>query len=148
MFPGRIYDTPSQSNPLLAGGMNWNGLEYVDFLRALYTASILNADLIAAAHSDQIAGQDVVNSPALDGFNEDWHYGFGVWFECHSNTFDCSARTRMSSTGRYGAYPFIDYEHQYFGIVSREGENGSFTEGYKMFVSVEPLIHAWLESVK
>ena len=85
-------------------------------------------------------------SPVIKYINEDWGYGFGNWFECHAPSFNCTTRTRVSSPGAYGAYPFIDYQHKYFGILARQGELNTFPEGYSIFKEVEAQIIAWSEA--
>lgn len=142
LFANAQYDLPSLKNPRLAGGMHWMGVEYVEFLRALYEQTILTPTLINTMSSDQLQGATIVYTPTA-AINEDWHYGFGNWIECHANVFNCMASTKVSSPGAYGAYPFIDYEYHYYGMLAREGNLGTYVEGYTTFVSVEPLIREW-----
>ena len=143
LFATADYDLPSSTNPRLAGGMHWNAAEYVEFLEALRKHEILNADLINQMASDQISAATIGYSPAIDGLGEDWHYGFGNWIECHANPNNCTETTRISSPGAYGAYPFIDYAHGYYGIIAREGSLGSFPDGYALFESISPKLELW-----
>ena len=143
LFPSGAYDLPSQNNPRLAGGMHWNALEYTNFLQALYHKTILTPALIDAMSSDQIAAATIVKTPAGEDRGLDWHYGFGNWIECDAVPFDCGAPTKFSSPGAYGAYPFIDREHGYFGILARQGILGSQAEGYRIFTEVEDLLEQW-----
>ncbi len=143
LFSSAEYDLPSLTNPRLAGGMHWNAAEYTAFLEALYKHEILNADLINQMTSDQIGSAAIEYSPAIEGLGEDWHYGFGNWIECHANPNNCTETTRVSSPSAYGAYPFIDYEYSYYGIVAREGSLGSFTDGYAIFESGSPKLELW-----
>jgi hypothetical protein len=136
LFSHGVFDLPSIKNPRIAGGMHWQGDEYFAFLKALYHRNILNDNLITQMFSDQISSAKIDNSPALDSINEDWHYGFGNWIECHQNPYSCSEVKMISSPGAYGAYPFISYEKSYFGILAREGALGTFTKGYTTFQSV------------
>lgn len=142
LFLNASYDLPSDGNPRLAGGMHWMAVEYLDYLEALFREAILTPALIDTMTSDQIAGATIVSSPS-DGAGYDWHYGLGNWIECESVTFDCVNVTRVSSPGAYGAYPFIDYEHGYFGIVARQGSLGTFVMGYAVYLSVELLLEEW-----
>ena len=87
-------------------------------------------------------------SPLLDRLQEDWAYGFGNWLECPTattaNTFDCGAGHRNSSPGAYGAYPFIDFDHGYVGIVARQSENvGTFPEGVNIFRQIQDDAETW-----
>ncbi|VAW96261.1 hypothetical protein MNBD_GAMMA19-245, partial [hydrothermal vent metagenome] len=45
--------------------------------------------------------------------------------------------------GAYGAYPFIDFENGYYGILARQGELGTFQEGIKLFESVSQKLKNW-----
>jgi len=143
LFGTSAYDLPSLTNPRLAGGMHWSADEYLIFLRSIYKKTILTPALITQMTSDQISGSTISNSPAFTGTAEDWHYGFGNWIECHSPTFNCTQVTRISSPGAFGAYPFIDYVNNYFGIVAREGALGTFTNGYDVFLSVSGQLEQW-----
>jgi hypothetical protein len=80
----------------------------------------------------------------LENIGEDWHYSFGFWLECQSSTFDCDGVGRISSPGAYGAYPFIDYELGYVGILAREGALGSYPEGKRVLDSVETELRDWV----
>jgi CubicO group peptidase (beta-lactamase class C family) len=137
LFPSAAFDLPSASNPRLAGGMHWTGEEYLGFLRALYRGELLEPATREAMLNSQRGEAKVSGSPILDGLGQDWAYGFGNWIECPTalgpDTFDCASGGRNSSPGAYGAYPFIDFEQRYFGILARQGELGSFRDGNALF---------------
>ena len=137
LFPSGAFDLPSRDNPRLAGGMHWTGEEYLAFLRALYHEELLQPATRRAMLEPQRGGAKVVGSPTLDALGQDWAYGFGNWLECPTavgaDTFDCGSGHRNSSPGAYGAYPFIDFEHRYFGILARQGTLGTFREGDALF---------------
>jgi len=144
LFTHSTYDLPSASNPRLAGGMHWNAEEYLAFLEKLYKTEILTPQLITLMTTDQRAAALSTNSPAIDGMGEDWHYGFGVWIESESNPYDPAKLTgRVSSPGLFGAYPFIDFTHKYYGILARQGSLTSFTKGYELFSLVAPKLETW-----
>ncbi len=144
LFTNASYDLPSVSNPRLAGGMHWQATEYLAFLSALYHQQILTPTLIESMTSDQSGNANITYSPINEGpLALDWHYGFGQWIECLSVPFDCSTVTRVSSAGTYGAYPFIDFEQQYFGIIAREGPLSTGHEGYLLWSSVESELAEW-----
>jgi hypothetical protein len=147
LFAHAVYDLPSTSNPRLAGGMHWQATEYLAFLSALYHHKILSPVLIDAMSSDQSNHANITYSPVKKGpLALDWHYGFGQWIECPSVPFDCSAITRVSSAGAYGAYPFIDFEQKYFGIIAREGALGTGHEGYQVWAEVESELTKWAKN--
>lgn len=144
LFPTATYDLPSATNPRLAGGMHWTGEEYMAFLKALKNGSLLNSTSMGQLLADHTASVVMTYSPALVGAGEDWHYGLGLWHECQSATFNCTAGTRVSSPGAYGAYPFWDRSKNYFGIVARQGALGTFPEGIAIERSVRPDVEQWL----
>ncbi len=143
LFPNSAYDLPSASNPRLAGGMHWIALDYMDFLQAIADESLLSSELLDLMLGDRIVDAPIAYSPAWEGIGEDWHYGYGCWIECHSAQFDCTVPTRISSPGAYGAYPFIDLEHGYFGILAREGALDSYALGYQLFTTVSEDLEEW-----
>lgn len=147
LFPSGAFDLPSLTNPRLAGGMHWTAREYMLFLRAIQDGTVLESATRAAMLDNQRGSATVVDSPALDAIDQDWAYGFGNWLECPTaqgpNTFDCGAGHRNSSPGAYGAYPFIDFEHRYFGILARQGSLGTFREGDALFNVVADTAARW-----
>lgn len=145
LFPSAAYDLPSAQNPRLAGGMHWTAAEYLGFLEAIFTQSILSPALLGAMTTDQLGDAVIVYSPAEDGAGVDWHYGFGSWIECDGIPFDCAETEKVSSPGAYGAYPFMDFQRGYYGILAREGALGSFVEGYTIFADVEDMLRQWAE---
>jgi len=147
LFPSAAFDLPSRSNPRLAGGMHWTGGEYLEFLRALYQGKLLKGLTRAAMLESQRGEAKVVGSPTLDALGQDWAYGFGNWLECPTalgpDSFDCGSGHRNSSPGAYGAYPFIDFEHRYFGILARQGKLGTFREGDALFGAIAADAARW-----
>jgi len=144
LFANAAFDLPSTSNPRLAGGMRWQAVEYVAFLSAIYHQRLLSPVLVEAMISDQIENARIGYSPVSGGdFSVDWHYGFGLWIECTAIAFNCSETTRVSSLGAYGAYPFIDFEQQHFGIVAREGDLGTGYEGYQLWTRIKNELAEW-----
>jgi len=98
LFPNGAYNLPSIDNPRLAGGMHWQGREYADFIRAFFKGELLTEHTRALMLTDQIALVEIINSPADDlDEAEVWHYGFGIWRECHNTTFDCEVISYYST---------------------------------------------------
>jgi len=143
LFPTATYDLPSATNPRLAGGMHWRGEEYMAFLKALRDGALLNAASMSDLLADHTASATIVYSPTVTGLGEDWHYGFGLWHECQSATYNCTAGSRVSSPGAYGAYPFWDRSKGYFGIVARQGALGTYTNGVAIERAVRTTAEAW-----
>ncbi len=154
LFPTSSFNLPALDKPRLAGGMTWTGAEYLGFLRALYFGQVLIPASRTALLGNQRGAATVGFSPTLGGgptntvgIGEDWAYGFGNWLECPSakqpGSFNCGAGHRNSSPGAYGAYPFIDFDNRYFGILARQGKLGTYPEGIRLFRSVESLAARW-----
>jgi len=143
LFATSTFDLPSSNNPRLAGGMHWSANEYMAFLLALKNGEILNADSMALLLTDYTADVNITYSPALDSLMEDWHYGFGLWHECESSTFNCTAGERISSPGAYGSYPFWDRRLGYVGLVARQGSLGTFTHGVAIERDVREHVERW-----
>ncbi|WP_221628014.1 serine hydrolase domain-containing protein [Teredinibacter franksiae] len=148
LFPSSHYSLPSQNNPRLAGGMTWTATDYIDFIRAFRDADFYSSTApVEQATSDQIVGAVISNSPAMSGISEDWHYGFGLWIECHESSFNstCAETPTVSSPGAYGAYPFLNTSNGAFGLIARQGQLGSFREGYALLDGVRDLVDNWAE---
>lgn len=143
LFPTASYDLPSFTNPRLAGGMHWTGGEYMEFLKALREGRLLNSSSTDQLLADHTASLTIAYSPTIAGLGEDWHYGFGLWHECESTTFNCVAGTRVSSPGAYGAYPFWDRNKGYIGIVARQGALGTFPNGIAIERAVRSNVEQW-----
>lgn len=144
LFATAAYDLPSLTNPRLAGGMHWTGEEYLAFLEALKEGSLLSPASMNQLLADHTASAAITFSPAFAALGEDWHYGFGLWHECQSATFNCSAGTRVSSAGAYGSYPFWDRNRDYVGILARQGPLGTGFEGVLIERSVRPNAERWV----
>jgi len=147
LFPTGGYDLPSQSNPRLGGGMTWTGEEYLGFLRALSSGAVLAPATRGALLANQRGTATVTASPVIAQIGEDWAYGLGNWLECPTAivpaTYDCGEGHRNSSAGAYGAYPFIDFDLGYFGIVARQGSLGSGDEGVALARTITSLAGRW-----
>lgn len=143
LFKSASYDLPSLSNPRLAGGMHWNGTEYLDFLSALKAGKLLTPAMQNLYLQDRTANVKLTFSPAA-AINEVWHYGFGYWHECQSLSFNCMPATRISCPGAYGAYPYWDRNKSYVGIVARQGALGTFPKGVDIERAIRPKVEAWV----
>lgn len=147
LFATSVYSLPSTTNPRLAGGMQWRTDEYFAFLRALAAGELLSPALQAAMLADQRGAATVASSPTLTGIGQDWAYGLGNWLECQTATtagsFDCGAGHRNSSPGAYGAYPVIDLDHGYIGLLARQGGLGTFPEGHALVQTIAEDAARW-----
>jgi CubicO group peptidase (beta-lactamase class C family) len=147
LFADSTYDLPSASNPRLGDGMHWTAQDYFGFLRALYRGTVLTEASRSTLLDNHRGAAVPTKSPVLDHLGEDWAYGLGNWLECPGAkggvAYNCGVGHRNSSAGAYGAYPFIDFDHRYFGILARQGGLGTFPEGVAMFRSIQSLAEQW-----
>jgi CubicO group peptidase (beta-lactamase class C family) len=149
LFPTSTFDIPSLANPRIAGGMHFTGEEYLAFLRALKAGSLLNASSMSQMLADHTASVPIVYSPIFSGIGggpglgEDWHFGFGLFHECQSATFNCVVGARISSPGALGSYPFWDRSKNYTGIVVRQGVFGTLPAGILIERTVQPIVDQW-----
>ena len=153
LFTHSAYDLPSSTNPRLAGGMHWTADDYQAFLHALYwnkrpkdNRPLLNQESYDMLFSNQRGIATVSYSPIWQSIQEDWSYGLGNWIECQTakttNSFNCPNH-RVSCPGSYGAYPFIDFNNSYFGIVARQGNLATEEEGIHLFRTIQECAERW-----
>jgi CubicO group peptidase (beta-lactamase class C family) len=149
LFPTATYNLPSAANPRLAGGMHWTPTEYLGFLHALAKGEILEPATREELFANQRGDATLQGSPVWSKIQEDWSYGLGNWLECPTaktlGGFDCGAGHRNSSPGAYGSYPFIDFDHDYVGVLARMGELGSGFEGIQLFRAAGDDITKWAD---
>ncbi|GHA10690.1 hypothetical protein GCM10008090_20450 [Arenicella chitinivorans] len=144
LFQTSRYAKPSTANPRLAGGMIWTAEEYLAFLKALSGGQVLNQNSTSLLLTDRLTNAEIVNSPSRSSYQEDWHYGYGVWLECVAQTFNCLAPYRYSSPGAWGAYPFWDTEYNYLGILARESKlPGASRDSVLLFRDIANLVAEW-----
>lgn len=147
LFPTGSYNLPSTSNPRLGGGMTWTGEEYLGFLRALVRGTVLTPASRAQLFANQRGTAVVTASPIYASIGQDWAYGLGNWLECETattpNSYNCGSGHRNSSAGAYGAYPFIDFDYDHFGIVARQGGLGSGDEGVAIARTIRNQARQW-----
>ncbi len=143
LFGNSTYSLPSTSNARLAGGMTWTASDYIAFLRELYKGNIFSESMRSNMFTDHVGNKTISYSPAFDGLGEQWHYGYGIWLECESSSYNCSSIDYYSSPGAYGAYPFLNIEKKFFGLVARQGSLGTFSNGIKLYRSVRNSVESW-----
>lgn len=152
LFKNSTYDLPSELNPRLAGGMHWTGSDYLAFLKANYYKSVLSPEVMEGEllpywqlqRADQIANATIGHSPAIERIGEDWHYGLGLWLQCHWTSFRaCPEATSWASPGTYGAFPFLDAGNKFYGIIARQGDKVTFDKGYAIFEPVNYTLGKW-----
>jgi len=156
LFSNSAFDLPMVNNPRLAGGMHWTASDYQEFLNALYRNKRVSDNQILLSQNtwnelfaNQRGSATVSYSPIRSRLNEDWAYGFGNWLECPTaraaNSYNCGVGHRNSSPGAYGAYPFIDFDYSYSGIIARDGGMSTFHEGVNIFRSFQTCAQKWAD---
>jgi CubicO group peptidase (beta-lactamase class C family) len=143
LFINSFFDTPSISNPRLDGGMHWQANDYIDFIRAFQFGDLLTLKTRGQMLMDRTASSEIVNSPIEDSLSDQWHYGYGIWLQCPHTAFDCETIAYYSSPGIYGAYPFMNAEQHFFGIVARQGANETIAEGKAVYDAVTGPAEEW-----
>ncbi len=135
------------SSPGPAGAMRYRAGDYATFLVKLYSGNILSNAILSQMLSDQtgLMGAGIEYSPMLNSAPyEDWHYGLGLWNECHSSTWSTSCdKARFSSAGSFGSYPFIDFNfygstsYPLIGFLGRGGDDsGTGDRGMAVYRSL------------
>ncbi|PCJ45199.1 MAG: hypothetical protein COA99_05395 [Moraxellaceae bacterium] len=145
------YKVPSIKNPQLAAGLVWTPSDYMAFMEKLFHGEVLGTteDGVTNYLSEMIAVQtsdvDVFHNHIEKKYNlgHDWRYGYGLWIECKPYDETCTEPTRVSSGGAFGSYPFMDFEHHYFGVIARQGMLNTLYEGIEVFELVEEKLEQW-----
>lgn len=139
-----LYTVASPEHPRIAGGISSNGEDYARFLRAILAGEYLARSLDVMSEDHTPSGEVELAYSPLTAHGFEWHYGFGLWRECPSETFTngCADHVRISSPGAYGFYPWIDREHSYWAVLSTKGGifSGPAKDSVLLGVEVQPLI--------
>lgn len=151
LTPSFRFATPSTTNPRAGGGAIVNAADYALLLQAVLAGQVVN-DLDAYI-GDFTQGAQILNSPATDQ-GRDWRYGLGYWVECGLAVYDdaCAETPTISSPGAFGFTPWIDFEHQYYGVIAIEEAIVDGQTGGEVSTALEqelqPLIEAALSEIR
>ena len=76
------------------------------------------------------------------GIGQKWHYGYGLWVECHQARFDqtCIDLGIFSSPGLFGFYPWIDRKNNYYGIIGTYNPTELMGVSPQLGQIIQPLI--------
>lgn len=133
-------NTPiTYTEPLLAGGIYASSNDYAEVLRNILSGSLFMRDAL---------GRDpVCTLPSAPGCNairspipEAWHYSIAHWVEDDPSTHGDGA---FSSAGAFGFYPWINAAKTYYGVISRENEQGAGGYGYDSAQCGRLIRRAW-----
>ncbi len=116
-------DFPSATNPRVAGGGKSTGEEYAKMLDAVLAGRALAS--LTTFQSDQTASVSFIFRPPAVTTNGDWHYAAASWRECDAIVWNaaCAASRTVSSPGKFGWTPWIDFDNGYYAIITMEGDN-------------------------
>ena len=116
-------DFPSAANPRVAGGGRSTGEEYAKMLDAVLGGRALNN--LTTFQTDQTANVSFIFRPPAATNTGDWHYAAASWRECDTPVFGaaCAATKIISSPGKFGWTPWIDFDNNYYAIITMEGDN-------------------------
>ena len=88
---------------------------------------------------DHLSGATIVYTP-LVLMNQAWHYGYGLWVECHYQQWQTNCTGLYSSPGKNGFYPWIDRQHGYFAIIGTFNPSFPFSTSTTLGQQLQPLI--------
>jgi serine-type D-Ala-D-Ala carboxypeptidase/endopeptidase len=116
-------DFPSAANPRVAGGGKSTGEEYAKMLDAVLGGRALNS--LTTFQTDQTANVSFIFRPPAVTTVGDWHYAAASWRECNAIVWNatCAASRVVSSPGKFGWTPWIDFDNNYYAIITMEGDN-------------------------
>jgi serine-type D-Ala-D-Ala carboxypeptidase/endopeptidase len=139
-------DFPSAANPRVAGGGKSTGEEYAKMLDAVLGGRALNS--LTTFQTDQTANVSFVFRPSAATSTGDWHYAAASWRECDAPLWNasCAASFTISSPGKFGWTPWIDFDNNYYAIIAMEGDNALDSSAISVALEqrLQPLILAAL----
>lgn len=137
---------PSPANPRIAGGGISTGEEYAKMLNGVLSGRALAS--LANFQTDQTANVSFIYRPPAAINSGDWHYAAASWRECDTVVFGaaCAASLTISSPGKFGWTPWIDFDNGYYAIITMEGANDQDSSPISVALEqrLQPLIVAAL----
>jgi len=133
------------SQPLLAGGIYTTANDYALFLRKILGGQLLMHDALGS--SPVCTSMQAPCSSAYSPIPEAWHYSLGHWVEDDPATYGDGS---FSSAGAFGFYPWIEASKTYYGVISRQNQNGAASgeqQGYASAQCGRLIRHAWMTGV-
>lgn len=120
--------------PLPPGGVRTSARRYAVFLRKLLAGGPNALRLGGALGSHAVCTQPSTTCNASTdtaaALPENFHYALGHWVEDDPVTTP-SSNFAYSSGGKFGFYPWVDFDRALYGIVAREDPTATATgEGY------------------
>lgn len=141
-----VYNTPSMSNPRVAGGAELSVADLEGFLRAMASGSLLPTTWNAMVTDRTPLGAVTITSTPITNYA--WHYGLSVWRECNASTWTdaCDAVDIISTTGAFGVHGWIDVPRGYHGVLGMDEGFGGSDVAIELALALRPLVEAALEA--
>ena len=141
----------SYVEPQPPGGVRTSARNYAVFLRKLLVGSGTPLKMAAALGSHAVCTQPTVNScnastDTAAALPENFHYSLGHWVE-DDPTNTPSSNFAYSSAGKFGFYPWVDFDRSLYGIVAREDRTLTTGEGYSSLRCGRLIRLAWKTAV-
>jgi hypothetical protein len=135
---------------LLPGGAATSARSYAVFLRKLLIDSSTPLRMGAALGSRSVCTQPSATCNASPdtaaAIPEDVHYSLGHWVE-DDPTATPSSNFAYSSAGKFGFYPWVDFDRRLYGIIAREDPTETTGEGYSSLRCGRLIRLAWKTGV-
>ena len=142
--------TKNEKTPQVAGGAHSSVNDYLNFLNMLMNKGLFNGKRILSEAAvkvllaNQIGDAKVAYSPFtkyenLFGPSIMMKYGIGNWREQDLKTGELKI---SSSPGAFGFTPWIDFEHQYYGVL---GTVKSMKEVFPVYIGFRNILHTQLK---
>jgi hypothetical protein len=127
------------TEPLLAGGIYASSNDYTQVLRNILKGSLFMRDALGTdpvCTLSSATGCNALHSP----IPEAWHYSIAHWVEDDPATNGDGA---FSSAGAFGFYPWIGASKKYYGVISREDQQGTGGAGFASAQCGRLIRRAW-----
>lgn len=137
--------------PLPPGGVRTTAANYAVFLRKLLIGSATPLRLGNALGSHAVCTQPGpacnASTDTAAALPENFHYSLGHWVEDDPSTTP-SSNFAYSSAGKFGFYPWVDFDRRLYGIVARDDPTSAATgEGYESLQCGRLIRLAWKTGV-
>ncbi len=137
--------------PLPPGGVRTNAANYATFLRRLLIDSPTPLRLGSALGTHAVCTQPSptcnASTDTAAALPENFHYSLGHWVE-DDPTHTPSSNFAYSSAGKFGFYPWVDFDRKLYGIIARDAPTSEASgEGYASLECGRLIRLAWKTGV-
>lgn len=137
--------------PLPPGGVRTSAANYATFLRKLLIDSPTPLRLGSALGTHAVCTQPSptcnASTDTAAALPENFHYSLGHWVE-DDPTHTPSSNFAYSSAGKFGFYPWVDFDRKLYGIIARDAPTSEASgEGYASLECGRLIRLAWKTGV-